>query len=246
MSAPLLRVEGLTAGYGRGEVLRDLSIEVAERTTVSIIGPNGAGKTTLIRCVSGALRPSGGRVVFDGEEVTGLRPVELVRRGIMQVPQGRHLFGELTVEENLRLGGHSVRRRIDVERRIEELVEIFPIVRERRGQLAHTLSGGQQQMVAIARGLVCEPRLLLLDEPSVGLAPAIIDDVGALVAQIKAAGCTVLLAEQNVPLALSLADHVHVIANGAVAAHGTPAEIEARDDARRAYLGLPDPAGAAA
>jgi branched-chain amino acid transport system ATP-binding protein len=244
--APLLQVEGLTAGYGRGDVLRELSIEVPERTTVSIIGPNGAGKTTLIRCISGVLRPTAGRIALDGDDIAGMRPVELVRRGIMQVPQGRHLFGELTVEENLRLGGHSVRRRIDVQRRIEELADIFPIVRERRDQLAQTLSGGQQQMVAIARGLVSEPRLLLLDEPSVGLAPTIIDDVGALVAQIKAAGCTVLLSEQNVPLALSLADHVHVIANGAVVAHGTPAEIEARDDARRAYLGLPDPAGAPA
>jgi branched-chain amino acid transport system ATP-binding protein len=227
-------------------VLRDLSIDVPECSTVSIIGPNGAGKTTLIRCISGVLRPSAGRILLDGEEIAGLRPSELVRRGIMHVPQGRHLFAELTVEENLRLGGHSVRGRIDVQRRIDELVEIFPIVREKRDQPAHTLSGGQQQMVAIARGLVSEPRLLLLDEPSVGLAPAIIDDVGALVARITAAGCTVLLSEQNVPLALSLADHVHVIANGAVAAHGTPAEIEARDDARRAYLGMPAPAGAAA
>jgi branched-chain amino acid transport system ATP-binding protein len=238
MSDVLLTVDAVTAGYGRGSVLRELTIEVPERSTVAVIGPNGAGKTTLMRVVSGVLAPSAGSVTFAGAPIHRLRADAVVARGISQVPQGRHLFGGLTVAENLRLGGHRARRRDDLDQRMRELCEVFPIVAERRDALAGTLSGGQQQMVAIARGLMSDPRLLLLDEPSVGLAPTVIDDVAALVASLKDAGRTVLLAEQNVPLAMALADHVYVIAQGAVIAHGTPDEVSGMPDVRRAYLGL--------
>jgi len=234
----LLRVSQLRAGYGRGDVLQGIDLAVEPNTTVSIIGPNGAGKTTLLRAISGTLRPTGGSIEFDGASILRRSATDIVTRGISQVPQGRHLFGGLTVRENLLLGGHSVRRTTDLEKRIEELTAAFPVVGERLDALAHTLSGGQQQMVAIARGLMPEPKLLLLDEPSVGLAPTIIDDVAALIARLKEAGRTVLLSEQNVPLALSLADRVYVIAQGKVVASGTPAEISAMDDVRRAYLGL--------
>jgi branched-chain amino acid transport system ATP-binding protein len=234
----LLRVDAVTAGYGRGSVLRELSIEVPERSTVAVIGPNGAGKTTLMRVVSGVLPAAAGTVTFAGEHIHRLRAEQVVARGVSHVPQGRHLFGGLTVAENLRLGGHSTRRRDDLDQRMRGLCEVFPIVAERRDALAGTLSGGQQQMVAIARGLMSDPRLLLLDEPSVGLAPTVIDDVAELVAGLKEAGRTVLLAEQNVPLAMALADHVYVIAQGTVIAHGTPDEVSGMADIRRAYLGL--------
>ncbi len=239
----LLKVSGLTAGYGRGNVLRELELTVHEHSTVAIIGPNGAGKTTLMRCISGVLTPTAGSISFADEPIHRMRANDVVARGISHVPQGRHLFGSLTITENLRLGGHSVRSKANLDRRIEQLSETFPIVRERGDALAQTLSGGQQQMVAIARGLMSDPRLLLLDEPSVGLAPTVIDDVAALVTDLKAAGRTVLLSEQNVPLAMALADEVYVIAQGSVVGHGTPDEIGSMDEIRRAYLGLPTPQG---
>ncbi|HEY0448243.1 ABC transporter ATP-binding protein [Actinophytocola sp.] len=246
MSTPLLQVTGITAGYGRGSVLRDLTIEVPERSVVAVIGPNGTGKTTLLRCVSGVVRPTAGTVALAGEHIHRLRPNAIVARGIAHVPQGRQLFGTLTVAENLRLGGHAARHRDDLDRRMAELCETFPIVAERRDALAGTLSGGQQQMVAIARGLMSDPRLLLLDEPSVGLAPTVIDDVAKLVAGLRESGRTVLLSEQNVPLALALADHVYVIAQGSVIAHGAPGEIGDMAEIRRAFLGMAAPEGSPA
>lgn len=239
----LLQVTGLSAGYGRGNVLRDLTLAVPEHSTVAIIGPNGAGKTTLMRCISGVLTPTAGTITLADEPIHRMRTNDIVTRGVAHVPQGRHLFGSLTITENLRLGGHSVRGKTDLNDRIGQLAETFPIVRDRGDALAQTLSGGQQQMVAIARGLVSNPRLLLLDEPTVGLAPTVIDDVAELVATLKAAGRTVLLSEQNVPLAMAVADEVYVIAQGSVIAHGTPAEIATMDEIRRAYLGLRTPRG---
>jgi branched-chain amino acid transport system ATP-binding protein len=239
----LLQIDGLCAGYGRGTVLHELDLTIREHSTVAIVGPNGAGKTTLMRCISGSLTPSMGTIAFAGQHIERMRANEIARRGISLVPQGRHLFGPLSINENLRLGGHSVRGKTNLDDRIAQLAETFPIVRERGEVLAQTLSGGQQQMVAIARGLVPDPRLLLLDEPSVGLAPTVIDDVAELMTTLRAAGRTVLLSEQNVPLAMSLADEVYVLAQGAVIAHGTPDEVSNMAEVRRAYLGRPAPEG---
>jgi len=233
----LLAVEGVWAGYGRAPVLRGLSLEVSAGTTVAFIGPNGAGKTTLLRTIAGTIRPSQGAILFDGVPIQEKPSHDVVKKGIAHVPQGRHLFSDLTVEENLRAGGYTVASKAELERRIDALAEFFPIIRDRRRETAWKLSGGQQQMVAIARGLMIEPRLMLLDEPSLGLAPAIIDIVAELVATIKTQGKTVLLSEQNVPLALALADVVYLVAQGTVVAQGTPDELRDHPEIRRAYLG---------
>lgn len=233
----LLSVEGVWAGYGRAPVLRGLSLEVPAGTTVAFIGPNGAGKTTLLRTIAGTIRPSQGTILFDGVPIQGKPSHDVVKKGIAHVPQGRHLFSDLTVEENLRAGGYTVASKAELERRIDALAAFFPIIRDRRRETAWKLSGGQQQMVAIARGLMIEPRLMLLDEPSLGLAPAIIDVVADLGATIKTQGKTVLLSEQNVPLALALADVVYLVAQGEVVAHGTPDELRDHPEIRRAYLG---------
>lgn len=233
----LLALDQIWAGYGRGHILRGLSFEVQKGSTVAVIGPNGAGKTTLLRAITGGARVDRGTITYKGREIQRMLPHQIARLGISHVPQGRHLFGDLTVEENLRVGGHRVRERGRVLERIRSLEDSFPIIRDRATSRARDLSGGQQQMVAIARGLVSEPSLLLLDEPSLGLAPATIDVVADLIAKIQRQGQTVLLAEQNVPLALALADYVYVIGQGTVVAKGPPESIRSHAAVQRAYLG---------
>ena len=228
-----LRVRGLSTGYGAFLVLRDLSFEVKPGLTV-ILGPNGAGKTTLLRALSGLL-PRRGEVLFDGEELPE-KPHEIVRAGVAMVAEGRQLFPQMTVHENLELGGWLVPR-AERAHRIEQVLNDFPKLRERQTQLAGTMSGGEQQMVAVARAMVCAPRLLLLDEPSLGLAPRMVDELLAIARRIADAGTTVLMVEQNVKKALAVADRGYVLERGSLVASG-PAKLLARSTViQEAYLG---------
>ncbi|MCL6522669.1 MAG: ABC transporter ATP-binding protein [Firmicutes bacterium] len=235
---PLLEVRGVTAFYGDFQALWGVDLEVREGEVVTLLGANGAGKTTTLRVVSGLLRPASGSVRFAGEEITGRPAHRIVELGIAHVPEGRQLFPLMSVEENLLLGGRVPRVRARRQANLERMVELFPILGERRRQAAGTLSGGEQQMLAIARALMSEPRLLLLDEPSLGLAPRVTEEVFATVRAVAARGVTVLLVEQNVLEALEISDRGYVIEHGRIVRAGPAAEL-ARDAAiREAYLGL--------
>ncbi|MGE4242601.1 ABC transporter ATP-binding protein [Ramlibacter sp.] len=228
-----LRVIGLSAGYGPLPVLRDVSFEVKPGLTV-ILGPNGAGKTTLLRALTGLI-PRGGEVLLDGEELPE-KTHEIVQRGIALVPEGRQLFGQMTVDDNLELGGWLLTKPQRAER-IEGVLNDFPKLRERRAQLAGTMSGGEQQMVAVARAMVSSPRLLMLDEPSLGLAPRMVDELLAIARRIADAGTTVLMVEQNVKKALAVADRGYVLERGSLVASG-PAALLARSSViHETYLG---------
>lgn len=231
----MLTVEALDAGYGRLQVLHDLSLTVGEGEIIAIIGANGAGKTTLVRAISGLVRPTKGSIVFDGVQLRATPPHEVVRRGVIQVPEGRQLFGTLTVRENLEMGGYR-QSRSTRSATLRELGDLFPILAERPGQRADTMSGGQQQMLAIARALMGRPRLLILDEPSLGLAPKLVLDVLTAVEGIRKSGITVMLVEQNAARAIELADRVYVLESGRVANAGN--DLFDNEQLRRAYLGI--------
>ena len=233
---PLLRVTGIEAFYGRVRALSSVSLEVAEGSIVALLGANGAGKTTTLRVVSGLLRPTRGAVEFDGARVDGWSPDRLVRSGIVHVPEGRQIFTDLTVHENLLLGGYARRRRGpgDASQRV---FGYFPRLRERLGQLAGTLSGGEQQMLAIGRALMAHPRLLLLDEPSLGLAPLMVKEIFRVITEIRMSGTTVLLVEQNAHMALSVADRAYVLETGRVILEDESAALRRREEVRHAYLG---------
>ena len=232
----MLSVENLEAGYGDVQVLWGISLHVEEREIVALLGSNGAGKTTTLRTISGLLKPMSGRITFDGVDITGRPAHEIVRLGISMVPEGRRLFPKMTVYENLRMGAYLAKG--DVRDRLETVYSLFPILRERRNQLAGTLSGGEQQMLAIARGLMSSPKLLMLDEPSLGLAPKIVQEVLSAVRQIREEGVTILLVEQNVQQALSIADRGYVIETGRIVLEGSGKELLQNDHVRTAYLGL--------
>jgi len=230
----MLQVRDVVAGYGPIEVLHTVTLEVPQGSVVVLLGANGAGKTTLLRVISGLVRPRQGRVEFLGHRLDGLAPERIARLGIAHVPQGRGLFPELTVEENLRLGAYGKPYgKSDLER----VFALFPILAERRTQAAGTLSGGEQQMLAIARGLMGRPQLLMLDEPSLGLAPRLVEQVGRLVQELHAQGTTVLMAEQNAALALSVADYAYVLQNGVVCLQGSPEQLRDSPQLRQLYLG---------
>jgi len=232
----LLEVQGLAAGYGPVRVLHDIDLEVQPGEIVAVLGANGAGKTTLLRAVSGMLPPGAGRVVFDGEDLRGVRPERMVRRGIAHVPEGRCVVTELTVDENLRLGG-LWRKSTPADR--DEIYQLFPPLAERRNRPGHQLSGGERQMLALGRALIAKPRLLLLDEPSLGLAPKIIAQIMALLRDLRdRTGLAVLLVEQNVRSALSIADQGVVLSLGRVAARDRAAAMADDTDLRHAYLGF--------
>jgi len=233
----MLRIEGVRSGYTQLDVLRGVSLDVPKRGIVGVLGANGAGKTALMRAISGLNRVRAGRVVFDGDDLTGERPDAIMRRGLIQVPQGRMLFGEMTVRENLELGAYLVHDRGVIEQRLGRVYALFPILKERSSQAAAYLSGGEQQMLAIGRGLMSDPKVLLLDEPSLGLAPKTFDLILDKVRAINAEGAAVLIAEQNARKVLRLADHCYVLENGAVAFHGTGAELLRDARIERTYLG---------
>jgi branched-chain amino acid transport system ATP-binding protein len=233
----LLLAEHVTAGYGRIDILHDVSLAVRPGEIVSIIGPNGAGKSTSFKAIVGFLRPRQGRIVFNGEEITGLRPDLVLRRGLAYVPQGRIVFPQMTVLENLEMGGFIERDRRRIAGALERVYALFPILSERRRQKAGTMSGGEQQMVAMGRALMTEPRLILLDEPSLGLSPKFVTLIFEKLVAMKASGYTLMLVEQNATRALAIADRAYVLELGRNRFEGLGADLLADPDVKRLYLG---------
>jgi branched-chain amino acid transport system ATP-binding protein len=225
------------AAYGPIAALRGLELEVREGELICLLGANGAGKTSTLRAISGLLRPRAGRIVFGGREIQGREPADILQLGIAHCPEGRRVFPYLTVEENLAMGAYARRDRRAVAGDLEEVVRHFPILSERRRQAAGTLSGGEQQMLAIARALMARPRLILFDEPSLGLAPATVERTFQIIADIRRRGTTVLMVEQNAGLALRMADRGYVMETGRVVLEGRAADLLGNDHVRRAYLG---------
>jgi ABC-type branched-subunit amino acid transport system ATPase component len=228
---------GLRAGYGEIDVLQDVTVEVREGELVSLIGPNGAGKSTVLKTIMGFLRPRNGRVVFDGKDVTGWRPDRVVRHGMAYVPQGRIVFQQMTVQENLEMGAFTIADGARARATMERMFALFPRLAERRTQRAGTMSGGEQQMLAIARGLMIEPRALLLDEPSLGLSPLFVDLIFDKIAELRAAGITLLMVEQNAARALELSDRGYVLELGRNRFEGPGAALLADPRVRQLYLG---------
>ncbi len=238
--APMLLLEGVRSGYGHVEVLRGVDVEVGAGELVAVIGSNGAGKSTLLKTIVGLIHPTQGRVLYEGREVGGDRPERLVRHGVALVPEGRLLFGPMTVRENLELGAYAVpprERRAALADGLERVVSLFPVLGERASQTAETLSGGEQQMLAVGRALMSKPRLLLLDEPSLGLAPRVIAEIFAVLDALRQQGVTILLVEQDARLALKHADRGYVMRTGRIATEGPAAELLKNDDVRMIYLG---------
>lgn len=233
----LLQLSGVSAGYGAVTALREVSLDVAEGEMVALLGANGAGKSTTLRVVSGLLHPREGEVIFDDHTIHRLSPECIVGLGVIHAPEGRQIFPELTVAENLRLGAYRRRDRRQVKTDLEWVFSLFPILQERYSQLAGTLSGGEQQMLAIGRALMARPRLLLLDEPSLGLAPRLVRQIFDVIGAVHAAGTTVLMAEQNAHLALGLAQRAYVLQSGQVRLSGPPAELRENPEVKRLYLG---------
>jgi branched-chain amino acid transport system ATP-binding protein len=235
---PLLRVENLAVRYGRISALHGISIEVGVGEVIGLIGPNGAGKTTTLSAIVGLLTPSAGTIVFDGQDLIRQRPDAIVKRGIALVPEGRQIFGTLSVEENLRLGMTPRQDRDEAERDLERVFERFPILGKYFRSSAGKLSGGEQQQLAIARALLSRPRLLLLDEPSLGLAPRMVDLVFQVLADLRDDGTTILLVEQNARRTIKFADRTYVLRSGQLTLSGTRDELTKRSDLVEAYLGL--------
>jgi branched-chain amino acid transport system ATP-binding protein len=233
----LLDVKNITVHYGKSIALDDISLEVAEGSVVSIIGANGAGKSTILKALSGLVPLSSGEIWFQDRRIDGMTTTDTVKLGIVQIPEGRRLFPHLTVLSNLQLGASLRKDREGINRDLDEVFGRFPILRERRKQKAGTLSGGEQQMLAIARGLMASPKLLLMDEPSLGLAPIVVEELGEVIRDINQAGVSVLLVEQNVPLALGVASMGYALQTGRVVIEGDIAKIKSSDVVKRAYLG---------
>jgi len=234
----MLEVKGINVYYGPLQVLFDVSLSVKEKEIATVIGPNGAGKTTLLKTISGLLHPKSGSIRFLGEEISSLPAEVVVRRGVAHVPEGRGLFPYMTVLENLQLGAYTKEARSKMKETLEEVFELFPRLKERKDQLAYTLSGGEQQMLAIGRALMSRPKLLMLDEPSQGLAPNLVKSVMQTLEELNARGITILLVEQNVHHALNLADRGFVLENGRVVLEGAAQELLNNSHVKSAYLGI--------
>jgi branched-chain amino acid transport system ATP-binding protein len=233
----MLEVRGLTAGYGPVEVLRGVDLDIAEGEIVALLGSNGVGKTTFSSTLSGLVRPRGGTIRFLGEDIAGLSSEAIVERGLVHVPEGRHIFPNLTVRENLELGAYR-RGKSDRGRNIDRVLDVFPRLKERFGQKAGTLSGGEQQMLAIGRGMMTEPRLLVLDEPSIGLSPLLVEEMFDLIGKLNGDGLTILLVEQNVLQSMEIASRAFVMENGRIRLSGKPSEMMDDPELQRAYLGF--------
>lgn len=233
----MLETSHLCVDYGGVQALRDVSVRVPDKGVVAVIGANGAGKSTLLKSIAGLVRPGSGSIRLDGEDISGLKTHERLDRGIVLCPEGRRLFPDLTVEENIRMGAYRVRDSAKYRSRLEQLQTIFPRVAERRKQMASSLSGGEQQMVAIARAFVAHPRILMLDEPTLGLAPKLIHEVARLVKTINAEGVTVVIVEQNAKLALKISDEAYVLETGSVTLSGPSSDLLSSDSVQSAYLG---------
>ena len=232
----MLAIDNLHVSYGHITALSGVSIQVPRGSIVSIIGSNGAGKTTLLNSISGIVKPKQGSIKFEGKELTRI-PHEIVKQGLVQVPEGRKIFAGLTVEENLLAGGYILKDSSRLKANAEKMMKLYPILEKRRNQQAGTLSGGEQQMLAVCRGLMSEPKMILLDEPSLGLAPIIVKGIFDLIAQIREQGITVLLVEQNAKKALALCDYAYVLENGRVTLEGNGKELLCDPAVKKAYLG---------
>ncbi|WP_026528897.1 ABC transporter ATP-binding protein [Butyrivibrio sp. VCD2006] len=235
MSENVLQIENLQVSYGGIEAVRGISFDVKQGEIVTLIGANGAGKSSTLRTISGLVKPKGGKVLFEGDDITGKDPTMIVQKGIMMVPEGRRIFPNLTVLENLKIGAYL--RNDDLEKDIEMVFGYFPRLKERSWQEGGTLSGGEQQMLAVGRALMGRPKLLMMDEPSLGLAPIVVQGIFEIIQKIHDDGTTVLLIEQNANMALHVADRAYVIENGKISLEGTGAELLENEDVRAAYLG---------
>lgn len=233
-----LEVRGLSASYGVVPALRDVAISLKPGEIVTLIGANGAGKSTLIKAICGLVRPTAGSVRLFGEEVTGLSPDRMVRKGLSVVPEGRRLFPDMTLLENLELGAFARNDASAVKRDLDRVIALFPELRDRLGTPAGTFSGGQQQMIAVARALMSAPRVLLLDEPTIGLAPALVDRIADIVTQIAKGGVNILLVEQNAETALAIASRAYILEGGTITAEDSARALAASPDVQRAYLGI--------
>ena len=233
----MLRVEDINVYYGAIHAIKGISLEVNDGEIVALIGSNGAGKSTTLRTISGLMKPKTGRIMYDGEDITGVPAHKIVGKGLCQVPEGRHVFANLTVLENVELGAYLRTDKEGIAKDMEMVFEKFPRLLERKDQLSGTLSGGEQQMLAMARALMSRPKLLLLDEPSMGLAPLLIKEIFNIIKEINASGTTVLLVEQNANMALSIADKAYVLETGRITLSGTAAELASSEEVRKAYLG---------
>ena len=237
MSDSLLRVSDVATAYGNIEALKGVSLAAADGDITCLLGPNGAGKTTLMMTIAGVLKPRRGSITLRGEEIAGRAPRHIVEQGIALVPENRLVFADMTVEENLRAGAFARKDAAGVDEDVEAMFARFPVLRERSIQNAGTLSGGEQQMLAISRALMARPKLLLMDEPSLGLAPLIVADIFRIIRELNADGTTIFLVEQNAHMALQVADHFYLIEQGRVVFDGNPGEMEEEEVIKRAYLG---------
>lgn len=233
----MLKVEGIHTQYGKIKVLSDVSFEINPGEIVALIGTNGAGKSTFLKTISGLVRPTQGRIAFMNQDIQGLAPEKIVLAGIAHVPEGRHVFARQTVMTNLQIGAFIRKDKDEIEKDIERYFKVFPILGERRNQPAGTLSGGEQQMLAIARGLMARPKLLLLDEPSMGLAPFLVNEIFSIVRQLHEQGISIVLVEQNVKKALKITQRAYVMELGKILYHGDSKEMMADDRVRKSYLG---------
>ncbi|WP_030772015.1 ABC transporter ATP-binding protein [Streptomyces sp. NRRL F-2664] len=233
----LLKVEDLKVAYGKIEAVKGISFEVNQGEIVCLVGTNGAGKTTTLRTLSGLLKPTAGSITFDGQPLVGVPAHKIVALKLAHSPEGRHIFPRLTIEENLQLGAFLRSDKDGIEKDIQRAYDLFPILGERRKQAAGTLSGGEQQMLAMGRALMCQPKLLMLDEPSMGLSPLMMQKIMSTISELKASGMTILLVEQNAQAALSLADQAHVMEIGKIVLSGTGQDLLHNEDVRKAYLG---------
>ena len=237
MAEPMLKIDNIDVYYGAIHALKGISLEVNEGEIVTLIGANGAGKSTTLRTISGLLKPKTGSITFLGQSIAGVRAHEIVKKGISQVPEGRRVFAEMTVMENLDLGAFVRKDKSGIQQDLKHVFELFPRLEERKNQSAGTLSGGEQQMLAMGRALMSRPKLLLLDEPSMGLAPLLIKEIFNIIVDINKSGTTVLLVEQNANMALSIANRAYVLETGRITLSGKAQDLAASEDVRKAYLG---------
>lgn len=234
----MLKVKNLKAGYGGVPVIFNVSFNVKEGQIVALLGSNGSGKSTTLKAITGLIKPMGGKIEYNGNDIIGIKTNKMVSQGIAMVPEGRQLFGKLSVEDNLRMGAFLIKDKNIINERLNQVYEIFPRVKERLRQFAETLSGGEQQMVAIARGMMSEPKLLILDEPSLGLMPKLVGEMFEFIKNINKLGITIILVEQNVNHTLELADYAYVIQNGETVIEGKGFDLLDNSEVKRAYLGL--------
>ncbi len=234
----MLELENVSAAYGMVQILREVSFQVKEKEILSIIGPNGAGKTTLVKTIMGLLHPTSGTIRFKGENIEKLSPYQIVKKGLTMIPEGREIFPRMTIEENLMLGAYTIDAKDKVKESKERVYQIFPVLKKKEKSLAQTLSGGEQQMLVICRSLMCNPQLLILDEPSLGLAPIIVEKVLDTVRTINDEGVTVLLVEQNIHDSLNVADRGYVLEEGKIILEGKSRELLSNSHIKEVYLGL--------